>query len=136
METNRIVGIHAPLTFLKNHPEETEKLYSYCLHVSSLRVFFYFLGLSPLSVCLHWQFLGTNSKSFYQKKSRSTITKFLYSTGKTAQMQSLRKVISNARRSPFSHVRSQRIVALQMSNLLARLQQTDQPQEPSLSPHR
>jgi hypothetical protein len=43
------VGIHAPLTFLKNHPGETKK-YSYCLRVSSLRVRFTFWD------CLHFPY--------------------------------------------------------------------------------
>jgi hypothetical protein len=54
METNRIVGIHAPLTFLKNHPRRNQNVIfslSLCLFFMSS---FYLLGLSPLSrMCVH-----------------------------------------------------------------------------------
>jgi hypothetical protein len=60
----------------------------------------------------------------------------LFFIGKTAQVQSLRQILPNAGRSQVTHVRSQRIVAVQMSHLLARIQQADEPQEPPLSAYR
>jgi hypothetical protein len=96
-------------------------------HIALTRRLLGIVSSAPIRSHIHHHLQLPSSLTFYFLMS---------STGKTAQMQPLLQVIPNARRSALSHVRPQRIVALQVSNLLARLQQADQPQESSLPPHR
>lgn len=56
--------------------------------------------------------------------------------GEAAQVRVVFQIIPDAWRLEIAHVRAQRLVAIQMSRLFARFQQTHQPQEPPVSPHR
>lgn len=61
---------------------------------------------------------------------------FSFTIGKTTQMQFMFKVIPNAGWFTFSHVRTLRIMAFQMSNLLPGIQQTYEPKESSFPSYR
>jgi hypothetical protein len=56
-------------------------------------------------------------------------------SGKAAQVPAVLQVVPDARRPQVAHVRAQWLVALQVSHLQPRLQQTHQSQEPPLPTH-
>ncbi len=71
-----------------------------------------------LSKCILWKFLN----------------RFLLFAGEAAQVFTVREILSHAGRPESAHVRAHRHVALPLHHLFARLQQADQPQEPSPPP--
>jgi hypothetical protein len=56
-------------------------------------------------------------------------------SGEAAQVPAVLQVVPDARRPQVAHVRAQRLVALQVSHLQPRFQQTHQSQEPPLPTH-
>lgn len=72
--------------------------------------------------------------------SRSIETHALLSSpsraGEAAQVRPVLQVLPDAGRPQVAHVRAQRLVAVQVPRLLARLQQAHEPQEPPVPAHR